>query len=285
MKQLLLLIILSLSLSLFGQPPSYVPTNSLIAWWPFNGNANDESGNGHNGIESGGVLLTTDRMGSSNSAFFFDGIDDVITVPDDNALDVQVGSFSISLWVLTYGNRQYINKALDANQSEGYFIASNGAGEVLTGVSYGSGQSSYQIGSSSIYDSIWHHIVMVYDIPTSYDVYIDGELDNGMGSINTPPTLNGNNLDLRFGASASGFFFSSTIDDIGIWSRALDSCEIKELYTTQNCIVGIEELTSDKVELLQIVDFMGRETEFKPNTPLIYIYSDGTRKRIIKIEY
>ena len=29
--------------------PSYVPTNGLVGWWPFNGNANDESGNNNNG--------------------------------------------------------------------------------------------------------------------------------------------------------------------------------------------------------------------------------------------
>ena len=33
-----------------------------------------------------------------------------------------------------------------------------------------------------------------------------------------------------------------------------------------------------------IIDFIGRETEFKPNTPLIYIYNDGTRKRVMKLE-
>jgi hypothetical protein len=47
---------------------------------------------------------------------------------------------------------------------------------------------------------------------------------------------------------------------------------------------GINELTNNKKELVQIIDFMGRETEFKPNTPLIFIYSDGTRKRVMKLE-
>jgi hypothetical protein len=47
---------------------------------------------------------------------------------------------------------------------------------------------------------------------------------------------------------------------------------------------GIEELPQNEKELILIVDFMGRETEFKPNTPLIFIYSDGTRERVMKIE-
>jgi hypothetical protein len=52
--------------------PSYVPTDGLVGWWPFNGNANDESGNGNNG-NAIGVTLTTDRFGLTNSAYFFNG--------------------------------------------------------------------------------------------------------------------------------------------------------------------------------------------------------------------
>ncbi len=47
---------------------------------------------------------------------------------------------------------------------------------------------------------------------------------------------------------------------------------------------GIEELIQSEKELVKIIDFMGRETEIKPNTPLIFIYSDGTRERIMKLE-
>lgn len=47
---------------------------------------------------------------------------------------------------------------------------------------------------------------------------------------------------------------------------------------------GHEELMYTKKELVKIIDFMGRETEFKPNTPLIYIFSDGTRERVTAIE-
>lgn len=39
--------------SAFAQVPSYVPTNGLVGWWPFNGNINDLSGNGNNGTVFG----------------------------------------------------------------------------------------------------------------------------------------------------------------------------------------------------------------------------------------
>jgi hypothetical protein len=44
---------------------------------------------------------------------------------------------------------------------------------------------------------------------------------------------------------------------------------------------GIEELINTQKELVKIIDFTGRETEFKSNIPLIFIYSDGTRERVM----
>jgi len=47
--------------------------DGLVAYYPFNGNANDESGNGNNGTVNG-ATLTSDRFGNANSAYSFDGV-------------------------------------------------------------------------------------------------------------------------------------------------------------------------------------------------------------------
>ncbi len=52
-------------------------SDGLVAYYPFNGNANDESGNGNNGIVHG-ATLTADRSGNANSAYSFNGIDNYI---------------------------------------------------------------------------------------------------------------------------------------------------------------------------------------------------------------
>jgi hypothetical protein len=57
----------------------------LLAYYPFNGNANDESGNGNHGTIHGPVL-TEDRFGNPNSAFSFDGVDDYIDLGNDASL-------------------------------------------------------------------------------------------------------------------------------------------------------------------------------------------------------
>ena len=64
----------------------------LVAYYPFNGNAKDESGNGHNG-KVNGATLTIDRHGDSNKAYSFDGMDDEILVdhkPELNAFPVTI---------------------------------------------------------------------------------------------------------------------------------------------------------------------------------------------------
>ena len=61
--------------------PSYVPKTGLVGWWPFNGNANDESGNGNHGVVNG-VTLTVDRSGKSNGAYQF-GTNKWIAVNDN----------------------------------------------------------------------------------------------------------------------------------------------------------------------------------------------------------
>lgn len=48
--------------------------------------------------------------------------------------------------------------------------------------------------------------------------------------------------------------------------------------------LGINEASAKEKELVKIVDQLGRETEFKPNMPLIYVYSDGSTKKVFTIE-
>ena len=74
---------ISLLVTLLMLGPQFVlgviPTDDLVAYYPFNGNANDESGNGNNGTIFR-ATLTTDRFGNANRAYSFDG-SSFISVP------------------------------------------------------------------------------------------------------------------------------------------------------------------------------------------------------------
>ena len=97
---------LCMTANVMAQVPSYVPTNGLVGYWPFNGNANDESGNGNNGTVNG-ATLTTDRFGVANKAYNFDGIDDFIDFVN-SSVPTGVSSRTISLWfyVISYPQDQ-----------------------------------------------------------------------------------------------------------------------------------------------------------------------------------
>jgi hypothetical protein len=73
MKTPFLLLLMILGLFLTAQ----VPTNGLVAWYPFTGNADDHSGNGFHGTVMG-ASLTEDRFGNAESAYDFDGLNDYI---------------------------------------------------------------------------------------------------------------------------------------------------------------------------------------------------------------
>ena len=55
-------------------------------------------------------------------------------------------------------------------------------------------------------------------------------------------------------------------------------------HPEQTCFVGIDEHTNTNKTLIKIFDYWGRETSFKPNTPLIYLYNDGSTEKIFVTE-
>ena len=87
-----LLICISISVSALSQAtPSYVPTNGLVGWWPFNGNADDASGNGNNGTFSNGSYVPS----IWDMAAEFNGNSSLITIPSSSSFDTDSFTFSL----------------------------------------------------------------------------------------------------------------------------------------------------------------------------------------------
>jgi hypothetical protein len=97
MKKIILnMFLLGTLFSANAQVPNYLPINGLVGWYPFNGNANDESGNNLNGVVYG-ASLANDRFGSVNKSYSFNGTSNYIEVADNSLLDI-TGSITISCW-------------------------------------------------------------------------------------------------------------------------------------------------------------------------------------------
>jgi hypothetical protein len=226
--------------------PSYVPTNGLVGWWPFNGNANDESGNGNNGTVNG-ATLTTDRFGNAGTAYSFDGVSNLITVQHNTSLEFTGSQQTISYWVLlpAYQNTGKANnniyKASYGTGPNGFrsiFYNINGATEILCYIANGSYTTAKTVGgnyTTLLALNTWHHIIYTND-NSFLKLYVDGILitmtpNNGtiIGSSTSPLYFGGPNQP----NSSTDSFFAGNMDDIGIWNRSLTECEIQDLYNAQ----------------------------------------------------
>ncbi len=215
------------------------PTGGLVAYYPFNGNADDESGNGHDGTVSG-ATLTEDRFGTANSAYRLYGTGEYIEVAHTPDLNFGTGDFSVSFWVNTADSNQLqsaFSKGHMPDQGK-YWMRINdykSGGELSFRTADGAGQATHLItNEASITDGAWHHIVSIRR-GSDLELYLDGDpLDSISGDVR--------NVD-----SSSPFYIGAfrdasdniekvlvgVIDDIFIYNRALTETEIEELYSAQ----------------------------------------------------
>ncbi len=230
MKKLILSTLLSLfSLFLFAQIPNYVPANGLVGWWPFNGNANDESGNGNNGTVYG-ANLTTDLSSVPNSAYIFSSI-------SNNYIDFQnsIGNFnsdfSIQIWFTINGNPGYLlSKRSDENCTNNWWVINPLGFEICQGTS-----GNNQMLHGQIFNLNSWHLMTVTRNGTNFRLYVDGILTNNINSIvNYQINNSAKMLAGIVNAPISGYVakHNGKIDDIGIWNRALTECEIKSLFNS-----------------------------------------------------
>ena len=222
--------------------PNYVPTNGLMGWWPFNGNANDESGNNNNGTVNG-ATLTTDRFGNANKAHEFDGINDYITIQDNSSNDLNT-NFSISLWIMPYTgygsgsapngiNNQIISKwGLGGINNSSYQFVINQNGNAIFSTHNGSSTTSI-VSTTIIPINIWHHLLVTKNSQLM-KLYYDGVIiDSIINAVN--PQQSNYNLSIAREGFGNYAFVKGKIDDIGIWNRALTDQEISNLYNANIC--------------------------------------------------
>jgi hypothetical protein len=237
-KKLLLLCvgISILSQIIYSQVPSFVPTNGLVAHYPFNGNANDESGNAHNGTVMNGAVPTTDRFGNLNNAYSFDGVDDYIIANIGNlqAITVSVwinSSEPIQYYPIVAMYAQYID-FLRMSGNNPIYISNGIVGDINT--EYLPATPNYIGTNFNLSFDSWHHIVVVFDNSIGkYELYVDNNL---IGSAVTTGPIAPTNSTILFGNSSDGLNadggggFKGSIDDVDIWNRALTQQEITNMF-------------------------------------------------------
>jgi hypothetical protein len=257
MKSLLLVTLATLGLTaatMAQNLPNYVPTNGIVGWWPFNGNANDESGNGNNGNVNG-ATLTTDRFGVISKAYSFDGVDDQIDIQNSNNLNF-TNTFTISIWhydrtlnfqSVTQGKQGFLVSKVASGTSDGYWFVSqnNNTGPFSCNTPNKTMNVAFYQGISTspiqcIDTLTWHNIIFSMQ-NGNYKTYLNGVLVDS--SITTLNNILPNSLPMIFGFVSNpgnnDGRFNGILDDIGIWNRALTQQEITDLYNANICYQNI----------------------------------------------
>ncbi len=225
---------------------AYSLDDGLVAYYPFNGNPDDESGNANHGTEYGGISYET---GVIDQAAKFDGGDDYIDGGNNPILDI-TNAISISAW------------AKPAQLSVGGYLVAKGSY-----FNYSMGITSHPMFRSSIngvhfdttyiLDYSWKHYVFTYDrsqekliqyingtkvLETSYSEYISTSSDN-----------------LQIGRRLpDSYYFNGLIDEIRIYNRALLEAEIQVLYSamSSNTVVFLNdyEVTGNSGDVVHLGD-------------------------------
>ena len=235
---------------------SQIPTTGLTSYYPFIGNADDQSGNNFDGTVNG-ATLSNDRFGFTNKAYEFNGSNDHIVIPHDSALKPDL-PFTISLWfkIDRLGSTSSIIYASDEsfNRYSGFWIGYLPSGTISAGYGNGQGQSSgnrvTKVSNTAVNTSSWHNVIAVYHGLNDIDLYIDCNFDPGYYSGSAYSMNSGTNnsvIGRSFGHTLTAYH-NGKIDDIRLYDVAIDPEGIIELCN-EGRDSSLPKLTSAQIAL------------------------------------
>ena len=235
MKKLLtILFAVALGLNLSAQVPDYVPTDGLVAWYPFNGNANDESGNGHHGEEYG-TSYVDDRFNGSAMAIACGEPQFATWVQLPTELETTALDFTFSFWIQPWsidGRSELISRDDNAPQAGGDWSIYITDGVLNFETRIGNEPTNFVVGGN-VEANAWSHVVINRNASQGENlIFLNGAIvaaaAEPFGALS--PT---NPIHIGRHAVLESLFFRGDFDDFGFWNRALTEEEILGLYNAE----------------------------------------------------
>jgi len=234
--------------------------SGLVAYYPFNGNANDESGNGNNGIVYG-AALTFDKFGNPNSAYNFDGTA-YIDIPYPT---IDSRSFTFSTWLKT-SNLSSVEavQELFGGRDVGTHSILHIAVEWLDGDSVyaqieglASNNRSTVHSNTSVHDDQWHLLTVTSD-SAYFKLYLDGQLlstdiQNSIGDLMDLAVLGGYFDDTQ----QVIYNFIGLMDEVRLYNRALSNYEIQRLYANNLLPTWQMQISAETNSIFDTDNFAG----------------------------
>lgn len=207
--------------------PTVEPSSGgLVAFYPFDGSADDASGNQHHGTIHGATW--TDGRGGQ--ALMFDGSDDYVSVPDDDKLDGML-SLTVLAWVKsnTVSNPSQFYTIL-AKGDDTYRLVVRDTGTFEFHMNTAAGL--FRLDSAARFnDTDWFFIAGTYDGSTCR-IYVNGR---EKASASCSGNINTNHYDLWIGNNSQYTWrkWNGIIGLVAIYDRALTADEIQAQYKSQ----------------------------------------------------
>lgn len=217
--------------------------DGLVAYYPFNGNTNDESGSGNNATAKNGILPSTNRNGKANSAYQFDGVDDFLELTGTASLNPQ--RLSITLWfnMDTNGKMSLIGNNDNAdgfptlyNTTLNYFAP--GAHFMVrkpgTCGDNTNGPNEFVQAAFNFTPGKWYCYAATYD-GLKAKIYVDGTMIAQQDiSFQTIAQCTGTTFKIGRWWNGDAVPFKGKIDEVRIYNRGLSADEVKMLCATCN---------------------------------------------------
>jgi len=211
--------------------------NGLVAYYPFNGNVGDSSGCNNHGTAYG-PTLTSDKNGTPNSAYYFNGINSYISAPATFSLHPP-NTLTITAWISPEnkisGSSNVISKRYDysVDPYETYSVSTSAGSPNFNKWAFNASKGTNGTLKSVLLRNLfpsntWLFLAATYD-STSLKIYINGVLDS---TIIFRGNLGYSNLPLLMGYNGAGVndYYKGKIDDVKIFNRALSASEIRSMY-------------------------------------------------------
>ncbi len=209
-----------------------------VAYYPFNGNANDAIGTHHGIPNAVGVALTADRFGNANSAYNFDGVSGFISL--SNSTDFQNSEFTYSAWVKENNIFAFAQAVISIGSP-----ATNQTISLVNITSQPGGQTwqffTYLVGSPAIpfvevpspNNTAWHQVVGTRSI-NELKLYVDGILIGSAPTGGFLPAYNTPMLGIIGSRPDNTQFFNGAIDEVKIYNTVLTPLQVQQDFASSN---------------------------------------------------
>jgi uncharacterized delta-60 repeat protein len=141
----------------------------------------DSSGSGNHATTEGGMNASDSVATSIGQGLAFDGVDDMLRIPDSASLDGLNDAATFSLWInwadAADGDHQIIMTSENRfSGGDGYEWASQGDGDHFFYPDATSPDGNYNLGPNPYTNGQWHHVAATMDYATSeVKIYVDGD--------------------------------------------------------------------------------------------------------------